>query len=47
MMHTCNVSAEDVGFVIPRTKGGYVIGQERKLCAYDWETNKVQVITQV
>ena len=37
---TC-VADDDVGFVIPRKTGGFVIGLGRKLSLLDWDSGEV------
>lgn len=37
----------DVTFVVPRRRGGYVIGVGRRLQQYDWNTQKILTYAEV
>ena len=34
-------TGDQIGFVIPRKSGGYVIGQDRSICHLDWPSGTV------
>ena len=37
----------NVGHVIPRASGGYIVGLERSLVAVDWDTKAVESLVEV
>ena len=41
------IADETVSFIIPRTKGGYVIGLGRSLSLLDWDAGSAQKVVEV
>ena len=44
MLH---VTDDQVGFVVPRRQGGYIVGLGRRFAELDWETGNVSTIVEV
>lgn len=47
MNDTCVSAGDTVGFVVPRSSGGYVAGVGRSMAAVDWSTQLVTSLVEV